>query len=392
MAKRDYYEVLGVPRGAGEDEVKRAYRRLARKYHPDVNKEPGAEEKFKEIGEAYEVLSDAGKRAGYDQFGHAGAGFDPGGPGGPGGAGPGGFGDFGGFADFGFGDIFEQFFGHGGGEPGGRASRRGSDLRVHLRVPFAEAAFGGEREIQISKDETCGTCNGNGAAPGTQPQACPECGGAGRVRTARATPFGQFVTERTCGRCGGGGRVIEKVCPQCKGKGTVSRLKRITVRVPRGVDSGMRLRLTGEGAAGHRGGPPGDLYVDITVESHPVFSRDGFDVLSEVEIGIAQAALGTNVEVPILTEPGKPSENEVLSLSAGTQSGTVFRLRGKGVPHLRGAGRGDHRVTVRVVSPKKLTDEERALLARFAELRGEAVGGEQGKGFFERMRDALGNR
>lgn len=378
--KRDYYEVLGVSRNAGPEELKKAYRRLARQYHPDANRDdPAAAEKFKEVNEAYEVLSNPEKRARYDQFGHADVdgGFDPGAGGGPFGFG----GDFGGFAGFGFEDILETFFG-GGTTHGRRGPERGHDLRLDLSITFEEAAFGGEKEIELTKEQPCETCKGSGAAPGTSPKTCAACGGSGQVRAARQTVFGQFVTVQACGRCGGEGRVIEKPCASCGGQGTVRRRKKISVRIPPGVDEGTRLRVAGEGAAGKRGSPPGDLYVDIHIKRHPVFSRDGDDVVSQIKVGMAQAALGADIEVPTLD--GK----ERVTIPAGTQSGAVFRLRGKGIPRLRGAGRGDHRVQVLVETPTNLTAEQRELLRQFARLRGENVGGEE-KSFFRKMRDAL---
>ncbi len=393
-AKRDYYEVLGVARGASQEEIKKAFRRLARQYHPDANKDdPNAAEKFKEINEAYEVLGDPEKRARYDQFGHAGVGAGDPGDFGASGGGPFGFGDFGfgpgGFADLG--DIFESFFSGLRQDGRRRGPERGADLRLDLEISFEEAAFGGEKEISLHKEERCGRCGGTGAAPGSLPVACPHCGGTGQVRAARNTAFGQFVSIHTCGRCQGEGRIIADPCPECRGEGQVRRRKTIKVRIPPGVDTGNRLRVAGEGAPGRRGGPAGDLFVDIRVRPHPVFRRDGFDVVSEIRVGMAQAALGTEVEVPVLTEPGREPRREKLVIPPGTQSGTVFRLRGHGIPHLRGGGRGDHRVEVQVEIPTSLSDEERELLRRLAELRGEKVMS-QGKGFFGRMRDALGNR
>lgn len=387
--KRDYYEVLGLPRGASQDEIKKAFRKLARQYHPDANQDDSrAAEKFKEVNEAYEVLSDAEKRARYDQFGHAGVGggFD---------AGPGGGGPFGGFGPGGFpgfddlGDIFDAFFGGGLRQRRGSGPTRGADLRIDLRLSFEEAAFGDEKTVELNREEPCARCTGSGAAPGTEPRTCPTCAGAGQVRTTRASGFAQFVSVQTCSRCRGEGRVVESPCPECRGAGHVRRRKAIKVHVPPGVDEGIRLRVTGEGAAGPRGGSPGDLYVDLHVAPHPVFTRDGDDVVSELSIGVAQAALGTEVEVPVLTPPGASSGKERLTIPAGTQSGTVFRLRGKGVPHLRGAGRGDHRVRVDVSIPKNLSDEERELLRRLAELRGEPVADEGRGGLFRKVRDAF---
>ncbi len=374
MTKRDYYEVLGVSRDASEAEIKRAYRKLARKYHPDANPDdPEAERKFKEVHEAYEVLKDPEKRRIYDQYGHAGLG------GGTAGQGAG----FEGFGDFGIDieDIFDSFFG-GGMRQRRSGPRRGADLQYELVVDFEEAAFGAEKEIEIARVEDCPTCGGSGARPGTAPVTCPVCGGTGEERTARATPLGQFVTVQTCRRCAGRGTIIESPCPECMGRGKVRRRRKVEIKIPAGVDTGARLRIRGAGEPGDYGGPPGDLHVVITVRPHPLFKRRGDDVLYEAEVGMAQAALGTTIEVPTLE--GKAE----LKIPEGTQSGATFRLRGKGIPHLRGYGRGDQYVKVKVVTPTNLTEEERRLLEKLAELRGEAVEGK--KGFFRRMRDAFG--
>lgn len=388
--KRDYYDVLGLQRNAPQDEIKKAFRRLARQYHPDANQDdPGAAERFKEVNEAYEVLGDAEKRARYDQFGHAGVGggFE---------AGAGGQGPFGGFGAGGFpgfddlGDIFDAFFGGGVRQRRGSGPARGADLRVDFSLSFEEAAFGGEKSIELDKEEACARCAGSGAAPGTEARTCPTCGGAGQVRTTRSGGFAQFVSVQTCPRCRGGGRIVETPCPECRGAGHVRRRKTIEVHVPPGVDEGIRLRVSGEGAPGPRGGPSGDLYVDIHVARHPVFTRDGNDMVSEVTIGMAQAALGTEIDVAVLTPPGASLSSERLTIPPGTQSGAVFRLRGKGIPNLQGGGRGDHRVRVKVAIPKNLSDEEKALLQRLAELRNEPVAGDQrGGGLFRKVRDAF---
>lgn len=377
MSKRDYYEVLGVSRDASEEEVKKAYRKLARQYHPDVAKDdPTAPEKFKEINEAYEVLSDADKRARYDQFGHAGT--DPNAGGGFGGG-------FSGAGDFGMGDIFDMFFGGGmrGAQARARGPERGADLRYDMVLSFEEAAFGVEKEIQVPRLENCPTCAGSGARPGTHPVTCPVCHGAGQVQVATQTAFGRFMSVRTCDRCHGEGRIIESPCPECNGSGRVRRHRKITVKVPQGVDSGSRLRVAGEGEAGTRGGPPGDLFIVISVRPHSIFRRRDDDVLMEAPLSFVQAALGTEIEVPTLDGPVK------LKIPEGTQAGTSFRLRGKGIPHLRGHGRGDQHVKVLVVTPTHLSDKERDLLRQLAELRGEEVTAEE-RGFLKRMRDALG--
>lgn len=386
MPKRDYYEVLGVNRGASQEEIKKAYRRLARQYHPDLN--PGnkeAEEKFKEIQEAYEVLSDPEKRARYDQFGHAGV------EGGGAGAGPGfgGF-DFGGAAaDFGgFNDLFDMFFGDafGGGRRRQAGPQRGTDVRVDLDISFEEAAFGAEKEIGVPRLEKCPDCGGSGAAPGTYPVTCPACQGTGQVRISQRTAFGYFQTVRTCHQCQGTGTIITNPCRSCRGRGQVHRTRKIKVKIPPGVDNGARLRLVGEGEAGERGGPPGDLYVYINVRPHKIFRREGFDVLCEIPISMVQAALGDEIEVPTLEGKAR------LTIPEGTQSGTSFRLKGKGIPRLNGAGRGDQHVIVRVVIPRNLNDKQKELLREFARISGwEPLEQEKekDKGFFRKVKDAF---
>ena len=371
--RRDYYEVLGVPRNATEDQIRSAYRQQALKYHPDRNHEPGAAERFKEVTEAYEVLRDSEKRAMYDRFGHAAA------------ESPFGAGGFGGFGGFGFEDIFETFFGAGTTSRTRRTrAQRGADLRYDLTLAFEEAVFGVEKEIEVPRHEACETCHGNGLEPGTQPETCPRCGGSGELRRATQTVFGQFVNVSLCDRCQGEGRIVTTPCATCQGRGRVPVTKRLRVSVPAGVDDGAQIRLAGEGEPGAPGGTPGNLYLNIHVEAHRYFRRQGNDLLLDVPINIAQAALGDEVEVPTLDEPTR------LRIPPGTQSGRVVRLRSKGVPYLRASGRGDLQVRLHVVTPTDLTDEQRQLLERLAQTFGTGVKPRENKGFFEKVKDAFG--
>lgn len=383
MASRDYYEILGVPKGASEQEIKKAYRTLARKYHPDVNKDdPNAEAKFKEVTEAYKVLSDPDLRARYDQYGHA-AFEQAGGAGGQGGFDPfGGFG--GGFDDLG--DIFDMFFG-GGGRRRARPTgpQRGADLEYELDLAFEEAVFGTKVTIELPREETCRHCMGSGSEPGTEIITCPQCQGTGELRQARQTPFGSFVNVTLCHRCRGEGRVAETPCSHCMGKGRERRVRRIDVRVPPGVDHGQRITLSGEGEAGLRGGPPGDLHIYLTVRPHEFFQRDGNTLFCEVPITFTQAALGAEIEVPTLD--GKKA---TLKIPEGTQTGQTFRMRGLGVPYVRGSGRGDQMVRVRVVTPTKLSPKQREALVQLAKATGEDP--PEVRNFFERVRDAFGGR
>jgi molecular chaperone DnaJ len=376
MSKRDYYEVLGIPRDADESAIKSAYRRLARQYHPDVNKSDDAEERFKEINEAHEVLSNAEKRQMYDRFGHAAA------QGGFGQAGPGaGFGGFGGF-----GDIFEEFFGgFGGMRTGPRGPERGDDLRYDIEITFQEAVFGTEKEIEIPRLETCPVCQGSGAEPGTKPIRCPQCNGSGEVRRAQQTILGSFVSVSACPRCNGEREIAPTPCTNCRGQKRVRVTRKLSVTIPAGVDDGMRIRLAGEGEPGGRGGPAGSLYVVLHVRPHPLFQRQEADILLELPVNIVQAALGAEIEVPTLD--GKTR----LTVPAGTQHGAVFRLRGKGVPILRSTRRGDQLITVHVIVPEKLNDKQRKLLKELGETLGLESLGKDTRGLFEKLLDAVGD-
>jgi len=361
--KRDYYEVLGVARSADQDEIKRAYRRLARQHHPDANPgDPSAGERFKEINEAYEVLSDPEKRARYDRFGHAGLGRGANGSPDP---------DFGPFGDLG--GIFDAFFG-GGRTSGRRGPEPGADLRYDLEISLEEAATGVTREIEFNRWDTCPICGGSGAKPGTRPVVCDRCHGTGEIRFTQSGFFGQFVNIRTCERCGGTGRVVETPCPDCKGKGRVYRPRKLEIKLPPGVDDGSRLRLQGEGEGGPHGGPAGDLYVVVSVRPHPIFKRDGTEIYCDVPISFVQAALGAEIEVPTI------DGSSPLRIPEGTQTGTVFRLKGKGMPSLRGYGRGDEHVRVVIQTPRNLTPEQRQALLNFARAGGEEVNGQPGGG------------
>ena len=372
--KRDYYEVLGVSKGASEEEIKKAYKKLARKYHPDMN--PGdkeAEEKFKEVNEANEVLSDPEKKARYDQFGFAGV--DP-----NYGAGAGG-GAYGGGFDFGdLGDIFGSFF--GGGFGGGQrrnpnAPQRGESIRASVSVSFTEAAFGCEKSVTLERSEQCPTCKGNGCASGTTPEICPDCHGTGTVQTRRQTPMGVFASNGPCRKCGGTGRLIHQPCPDCRGTGAVRKRKTIKVNIPAGIDHGQTISLRGQGNAGRNGGPAGDLLITVMVQPHELFRRDGVDVFCEAPITFAQAVLGAELEIP--TIDGKVK----YSIPEGTQTGTVFRLKGKGIPVLNGRGRGDQYVTVTIETPRNLNKEQKEALRRFSETLGES-NYEKRKSFFKK--------
>jgi molecular chaperone DnaJ len=372
-AKRDYYETLGIARGASEDDIKKAFRRLARQYHPDVNKEKGAEARFKEINEAYEVLGDPQKRAAYDRFGHAGVSGEAGA-----GANP--------FEGFGFGnfnDFLETLFSSAAGGTGARTragAQRGADLRYDLTLTFEEAVRGSQKEIEIPRWETCSNCQGSGSQPGATTQRCPNCQGSGEIRRVQTSIFGQFVNVMVCDRCQGEGRIITTPCERCHGQGRVRNIKRVTVNIPAGVDSGVNVRVTGEGEAPPRGGAPGNLYVALTVKPHEYFKRQNTDITYELPISFADAALGAEVVVPTLD--GK----EPLKVPSGTQSGRVFRLKGKGVPVIHQNARGDELVTIRIVTPQNLTKRQRELLSEFETLSSRETQPES-SGFFARMRD-----
>ena len=363
---RDYYETLGVSRDADKEEIKQAYRRLARKYHPDVNKESGAEERFKEINRAYEVLSEPEVRARYDRFGEAGvsgaaaagAGFQD-------------MGDMGGFAD-----IFESIFSGFAGAPGGQPQQRrrggpvrGDDLRLDLKLDFREAVFGGEKEIRISHLETCEVCNGSGAKSGTRPRTCSTCSGSGQVRRVTRTPFGSFTQVSTCPTCDGSGTVVEDKCDACDGKGANQVTKKLKINVPAGVDNGTRLRISQEGDAGQRNGPPGDLYVYLFVNEDEEFHREGININSEIKISYLQAILGCRLEVNTVDGPVE------LIISSGTQPNTVMKLENRGVPRLGNpVSRGDHLLTVLIDIPTKIIPEERELLEKLAKIKGDRTG------------------
>ncbi|MCP4138921.1 MAG: molecular chaperone DnaJ [Chloroflexi bacterium] len=371
MSKRDYYEVLGVQKNASEGDIKSAFRRLARQYHPDVSKEENAEEKFKEINEAYGILSDSQKRAKYDRFGHAG------------------MGDTGGFQDFtgDFGDLFEGLFNSFGfGGMGGRsrnAPRRGRDLQKEVKLEFDEAVFGVEKEIEFSRDEVCNTCNGDGAEPGSKVNTCSTCKGQGEVRQVRQTILGQVVQTTTCPSCNGRGQTIETLCHTCRGNGLERKTIKKKVKIPAGVDKGQQIRLGGEGQPGANGGPRGNLYLVMNVKSHKFFQRQDDDILLNLPINIAQAVLGADIEVPTV------DGSEKLKIPAGTQPGKVFTLRARGVPRLQRSGRGDQKIVINVDMPKKLSSEQRELFEKLAETLDTEVRPQE-RGFMDWVNEVFG--
>lgn len=376
MAQRDYYEILGVDRSADEKQLKSAYRKLAKKYHPDLNPDDKeAEANFKEINEAYEVLSNADKRARYDRFGHAGVN-------GQAGAGAGGAG-FGGFEDI-FGDIFGDMF--GGGFGGGRRQRtgprKGADLRYRVTIDFEEAAFGVEKEIKLTKNDTCHVCGGTGAKEGTNKRTCPTCHGSGSMQQVQNTPFGQFATQTTCTTCRGKGSIIDEPCENCHGSGIERKTQKLKIKIPAGVDNGSIIPIRGQGEPGEHGGPKGDLYVQLQVRPHAIFERDGDDLHLEYPITFVQAALGDEVSVPTLEGKVK------YKIPEGTQTGTVFRLRSKGIQNVNGRGKGDLYVHVHIEVPKKMSKKQKEALRNFGDMTGDSVY-EKKKGFFDKLKEAF---
>lgn len=372
MSKRDYYDVLGVDKGASKEEIKKAYRKLARKYHPDVNKEADAADKFKEAKEAYEVLGDENKRAQYDQFGHAGPQSQ-------------GFGGFGGGAqDFGgFGDIFDMFFGGGGRTRDPNAPQQGADLQYTMVLDFEEAIFGKKTDIKIPKEETCDTCHGSGAKPGTSAKTCSHCHGSGQLNQEQNTPFGRVVNRRACHHCGGTGKIIPEKCNTCGGSGTIKKNKTIHIKIPAGIDEGQQIRVAGKGEPGKNGGPAGDLFVVVQIRPHDFFVREGDHIFCELPLTFTQAALGDEVEVP--TVHGKVK----LKIPAGTQTGKTFRLKGKGSPNVRGRGHGDQHIKVKVVTPTKLTEKQKELLREFNDIGGNESIEEQDENIFQKFKKAF---
>ena len=381
-SKRDYYDILGVEKNATDDEIKRAYRKLAKKYHPDVNQgDSNSEAKFKEVNEAYEVLSNSQKRTKYDQFGHSA--FEQGGSGGGFGAGFEGFG--------GFGDIFETFFdGAFGGSgfnsrssKGRKGPQRGADLKYRIEIAFEEAAFGVNKEISLTRTELCNTCDGSGAKPGTGHEKCKHCNGAGQVQYKHNTPLGSFMSIKTCDVCRGEGKIITTPCETCGGSGKIRKNVKINIKVPAGIDNGQTISLRGEGEPGTRGGPSGDLYIDVFVRPHTIFQRQGTDIMCEIPVTFVQSALGSELEVPTL-------EGTIeYTIPEGTQTGAVFKIKGKGIPNIRGNGRGDLYLKVNIEVPKKLNEKQKAVLREFAAISGDEDY-EQRKSFFDKMKDALG--
>ena len=374
MNNTEYYDRLGVSKDASQDEIKRAYRKMSKKYHPDINKEPGAEEKYKEVQEAYETLSDDQKRAAYDQYGPDGAnGF----------GGQGGFGGFDGGAGFGgFEDIFSSFFG-GGATRNPNAPRQGDDLQYRVNLSFEEAIFGAEKEVHYNREATCKTCSGSGAKPGTSPVTCGRCHGQGVINVDTQTPLGMMRRQVTCDVCHGTGQEIKEPCQTCHGTGHEKQSHKVSVKIPAVVETGQQIRLAGQGEAGFNGGPYGDLFVIINVNPSDKFTRDGSTIYYTLNISFVQAALGDTVEVPTV------HGNVEMTIPAGTQTGKTFRLKGKGAPRLRGGSQGDQHVTVKIVTPTKLNDAQKEALLAFAKASGDEKIAPQKKGFFNKVKDAL---
>lgn len=376
MNNQEYYDRLGVSKDASQEEIKKAYRKMSKKYHPDINKEPGAEEKYKEVQEAYDTLGDEQKRAAYDQYGPAGAnGFN---------GGAGGFGGFDGAGGFGgFEDIFSSFFGGGAAQRNPNAPRQGDDLQYRVQLKFEEAIFGTEKEVTYNREATCHTCGGSGAKPGTSPVTCHKCHGQGVLTVDTQTPLGTMRRQVTCDVCHGTGQEIKDPCPTCHGTGHEKEKHTVSVKIPAGVETGQQIRLAGQGEAGFNGGPYGDLFVMITVQPSDKFEREGSTIYYTLNLNIVQAALGDVVDVPTV------HGDVELSIPAGTQTGKTFRLRGKGAPKLRGGGQGDEHVTVKVVTPTKLNSAQKEALRAFAEASDDSISKPKKKGFFDKVKDVL---
>lgn len=369
MNNTEFYDRLGVSKDASQDEIKKAYRKMSKKYHPDINKEPGAEQKYKDVQEAYETLSDAQKRSAYDQYGAAGA--------------QGGFGGFDGGGFGGFEDIFSSFFGGGGGMRNPNAPRQGDDLQYRVNLTFEEAIFGVEKDVSYHREATCHTCAGSGANPGTSPVTCGRCHGSGVINVDTQTPLGMMRRQVTCDVCHGSGKEIKEPCQTCHGTGHEKETHKVSVKIPAGVETGQQIRLQGQGEAGFNGGPYGDLFVVLNVLPSQKFERNGSTIYYNLNISFVQAALGDTVDIPTV------HGDVEMAIPAGTQTGKVFRLKGKGAPKLRGAGQGDQHVTVNIVTPTKLTEKQKEALRAFAEASGQEISTPKKKGFFDKMKDAL---
>lgn len=370
-SNRDYYDLLGVHKNASDEDIKKAFRKLAMEYHPDRNRREGAADKFKEINEAYQVLSDSQKRSAYDRFGHAGV------------SGNGSARGFEGFENFsGFGDIFDAFFG-GSSRTQPNAPRRGADLKYTVQIKLEDSAFGIDKEINLQRTEVCSECRGSRSAPGSTPSVCGNCSGTGEIRRAHESVFGQFVQVVACSVCRGEGQTITDPCSTCIGSGRQQRTRKMEVAIPAGIEDGTQVRLRGEGEAGHNGGAAGDLYVLVRVKAHSTFRREGNHILYTLPINIAQAALGAKVNVPTLTNEAE------LTIPAGTQSGTVFTLKNRGVPYIRSSRKGDQLVSVKVQIPSSLTEEQQALFQQLAVSFGDTTEEAEDKGFFDKLKDVI---